>query len=344
MAISKYLNFFYKIVRANFSQLTHPYKIFLVVTKSCGSKCTNCHIWKETPTNELSLDEYKLLAKNMNMHLSWLNISGGEPTDRHDLIEIIKIFIEACPNLLIINFTSNGLNPEKLQEVAEFLAGTSVPIVGINVSIDGNQEVHQRLRGGSDSYQKAISSLKLIRKYSRLHIHASMTLFKSNAHLIDTTFEEIKKHIPDFKRHELHLNYSFHSEHYYQNKKADNSASGPQLAPVFDKLFLSTRFFHPMDLLKKIYLQKLIKYEKDKKNPLPCSSMRSNVYISEHGELYPCTIWNSQIGSLRNNRFNLLELLNSPRGMEIKEKISHNDCPNCWSPCEAFPSILDNIL
>ena len=342
MTFFKYIDFLFKVIKANFRQLKHPYKIFLVITKSCGSRCTNCHIWKEVPKNELSLAEYQLLATHMGPHLSWLNLSGGEPTDHENLIEIIDIFIESCPNLLIINFTSNGLNTEALVKVADYLEKTRIPIVGINVSIDGDEDMHQKLRGGYDSYQKAINSLKKIRQFTRLHVHASMTLFQKNAHLVQETFLSIKKCIPDFLYRELHLNYSFFSDHYYKNQSGRNTFSTVKV-PSLEKSPAYKLVINPMEFLKRIYHVKLLQYEKEKMSPLPCSSMSSNVYISEHGELYPCTIWNEKIGSLRDNQFNLTELLVSKKALEIKQRIKDRDCPNCWSPCEAFPSILDNI-
>ena len=137
MILSKYLNFLKKIILANIKHLKRPYKIFLVVTKSCGSRCSNCLIWQEKPSNELSISEFELIATNLGPSLSWLNISGGEPTDRDNLIEIIKTFIQKCPNLLIINFTSNGLNHERLKKIAQVLSDSFSGIIGINISIVG---------------------------------------------------------------------------------------------------------------------------------------------------------------------------------------------------------------
>jgi len=339
--IGKYLNFSIKVALANLNKLHHPYKIFLVITKSCGSRCLNCHIWREVPTNELGLDEYEKLSINLGKHLSWLNISGGEPTDRDDLIEILKIFIKNCPNLLIVNFTSNGLNQKKLIEAAEYLSNSNIPIIGINISIDGPEKMHIKLRGGEDSYLKAIASLKALRKLKNIKVHASMTLFEANSHLIEETFKEIKGHIPNFRRTQLHLNQSFHSEHYYRNKAS--SGETPKLQPHIGTKSL-LRFLAPMEILKSIYLKNLIKFQKTKKNPIPCSSLTSNVYISEHGDLYTCTIWNQKVGSLRNEEFDLHKIMNTQKAKDLRLDISNNKCINCWSPCEAFPSILDNLL
>ena len=338
----KYINFAWKVFLANFRMLKNPYKLFVVVTKSCDSACLNCSIWKEEPQNELTLLEYELIAKNIGPHLSWLNISGGEPTNREDLIEIIKIFQKNCPNLLILNFTTNGLRIDRLLKTAEYLNCSSIPIIGINVSVDGPEEAHVKLRGGSNSYQLAIRSLDALRKFKNIKVHASMTLFDQNAHLVEETFQNINKLIPNFSRNEMNLNYSFHSEHFYQN--AQDNFLNKNVNNYFKTLDIKVWSFSLFMMMKNIYLKKLQTFILDHKNPLPCSALSSNIYISEHGNIYTCTIWNQLAGGLRENSFDISSVLNNSNAKELREKIKKNQCPNCWSPCEAFPSILDNAI
>ncbi len=120
------------------------------------------------------------------------------------------------PNLLIINFTSNGLNGERLKIVAQELNHSFSGIIGINISIDGPEEIHQKLRGGTASYQKAIETLRMIRTFKRIRSHASMTIFNKNKSLIKATYEQIKVNIADFKKNDLQINYSFESDHFYK--------------------------------------------------------------------------------------------------------------------------------
>lgn len=341
MQIVRYWGFTKKVIRANLGLLKNPYKVFLVVTKSCSSRCQNCQIWREQPTNEMSATEYTMLAQNLNRKLSWLNLSGGEPTDRSDLIELIKIFLRNCPELFILNFTSNGLRPERLEEIARFLQTTPIPIIGINVSIDGPRDVHDKLRGKQGGHAKAIESLKVLRSIKKIRVNATMTLFDSNSHLVEETYLDIKKDIPDFKKSELHLNYAFKSEHYYRNNEVrDFSLKNLHKNISFNRSWGLT----PLGFIKNIYLKKLFRFHLTKITPVPCSALRSNVYISEHGDLYTCTIWNKKVGSLRENDFDLHQLIHSESAIELKESINKKDCVNCWSPCEAFPSIIDNLV
>ena len=208
------------------------------------------------------------------------------------------------------------------------------------MSIDGPPKTHEKLRGMPSSYEDAVSSLKELRSIKKIKVHASMTLFDQNSHLIEETLDALKANIVGFKRSQLHLNQAFHSEHYYKNSK--NSVTLNSFLPheVTKKFSLISS---PTDFLKYIYLKNLARYQRTKITPIPCSSMTSNVYISEHGDLFTCTIWNKKVGSLREQDFNLSKLMTSPNARSLKSQIDKKMCVNCWSPCEAFPSIIDNI-
>ncbi len=217
--ISRLIKFGFKIIQFNITKPTVPFKYFIVVTKSCHSRCVNCHIWKEKPDNELSLEEYRVLAKNLSNDLYWLNLSGGEPTDREDFKEIIQCFYEEARNLCIINFTSNGLNHGNLRRVLEYLNSLPVPMIGVNISIDGPPKTHDMLRGTPNGFNKAIEAYKILLEFPRIKNSIAMTLFHSNQNLVEETIQSIREHIPNFRKENLHINYPHTSSHYYGNEK-----------------------------------------------------------------------------------------------------------------------------
>lgn len=342
MYLLEWTKFTFKVLKANFSYPRLPFKYFLVVTKSCGSRCTNCLIWKETPNNELTLEEFKKIAMNAGPNLYWLNISGGEPTDRADLAEIIRIFIDHCPNLTIVNFTTNGLNLETLSRVATFLDSSRIPIIGINVSIDGPPDVHNKLRGMPDGFNQAIEAYKMIRNFKRIKSAPAMTLFPLNHNKIEETVLSIKKHIPLFDGSELHLNYPHSSGHYYGNGEI-NYSTRVNIDAITPYLKTHRRNISPMNIVERIYQKKLLRFLKTNRTPMNCAALISNIYISEKGDIYPCTIWDKKIGSLRDEQYDLKRIINSEIAKKTKDEIKQKKCPNCWTPCEAFPSIITDI-
>ncbi|MFN7824100.1 MAG: radical SAM protein [Pseudobdellovibrionaceae bacterium] len=116
--------------------LEAPYKYFLVVTKRCDSRCKYCSIWREPEHQELTLAEFERIALK-SPQLKWLNISGGEPTLRDDLSEIIGVFKKNCKNLLMVNFTTNGIDSKRIVEKVKSISELGIAKLVINVSIDG---------------------------------------------------------------------------------------------------------------------------------------------------------------------------------------------------------------
>jgi len=339
-------NNWYKIISTiflhNFNVDALPFKYFLVVTKSCGSRCTNCLIWQEKVESELTVEEFRRLAVNSKDNLVWLNLSGGEPTDRNDLIDIIQVFQDNCPHLKIINFTTNALNYESLKSVTEYLANSKDLIIGINVSIDGPPAIHDRIRGTKDGFNKAIAALKMLRSFPHIQSSAALTIFPTNQDHIEETLLAIQNEIPDFTLKDFHINFPHTSDHYYGNNKI-NYTSRIQLEKVKPFFKIQSQNLSSFDYVEVIYQNLLEKYLQEKKTPLICAAIKSNIYISEKGEVFPCTIWDKSLGSLRESSFDLQKILKKETSIETRYLIIEKKCPNCWTPCEAFPTILTNL-
>lgn len=331
------------ILLSNFKNLRFPYKLFLVVTKSCGSRCGNCFIWKEAVEDELTVGEYQKMAKSIGKHLYWLNISGGEPTDRKDIKEIISAFVDNCPNILCINFTTNALNLSELMSVANFLETVNVPVIRINVSVDGPEKIHDKIRGTPGGYKKAVEALKFLHKAKKIKAMAAMTLFDSNMSHYSATFDALKAEIPGFKLTDFHVNLAHASQHYYGNelKKHSLNLSQKQISRFLNSSWF--RFPFPSAFVENVYRKKVSQYLKNGKSPVKCTSMSGNLYVSEKGSIYPCTIWNKKIDDLRLKDFSFEEIITSPEYASVRKEIMMEKCPGCWTPCEAYPSILSDI-
>src|SRR5207253_630580 len=59
--------------------------------------------------------------------------------------------------------------------------------------------------------------------------------------------------------------------------------------------------------------------------------------------LYACSIWDAKVGNLRDEGFDLQTLWNSDRRRELREDVVDERCSHCWTPCEAYPTILGNL-
>jgi radical SAM protein with 4Fe4S-binding SPASM domain len=75
-----------------------------------------------------------------------------------------------------------------------------------------------------------------------------------------------------------------------------------------------------------------------------CHALSASCFIDSWGNVFPCTIYNKKIGSLRDVDYDLNTLWHSEQAKQLQQEIWHDQCPQCWTPCEAYQSILGNAL
>jgi MoaA/NifB/PqqE/SkfB family radical SAM enzyme len=344
-----------RVIRSNLGTLGHPYKLTFVVTKECHSRCVNCKIWRTRPQDELTLEEIRSFARQAP-YFSWIDFTGGEPTDRPDFPEIVEAFLKTNPDLLLVHFPTNGLRPVQIEAVAKKIVNLKPPRLVITVSIDGPPKINDALRGIKGDFDLAVETFERLAELDRLEVYAGMTLYPKNVDLIDETFEAIRSRIPGFERRMLHVNIPHISEHYYNNASGDRGAiTGRDLTETeyrrkllqaLDR-YMKGRgrpLLKPFDWVEFLYQQKAKEYLATGATPLDCSALMSSCYLSENGTVYPCLIWDEPLGNIRETGYSLEPILRSPQAAELRRKILAKNCPNCWTPCEAYPTLAANLL
>jgi MoaA/NifB/PqqE/SkfB family radical SAM enzyme len=126
------------------------------VTFRCNSRCEYCEYWRsswpELNTNE-SVTVIKRIAES---GARMLDFSGGEPTLRNDIGDLITLSNDLG---LFTTMNTNGLAIRN-DMMNKFRAG----LEAITISLDGPEEIHDKVRGIPGGYRKAIQSIKTYRE------------------------------------------------------------------------------------------------------------------------------------------------------------------------------------
>jgi radical SAM protein with 4Fe4S-binding SPASM domain len=172
-----------------------------------------------------------------------------------------------------------------------------------------------------------------------------MTLLSKNAHLVDETIDAIRTVVPDFERRELHLNIGHESGHYFDNVGKSKMAPEHEkvIGAIEDHRKALGSGVHPVQFLEHRYQSLVRTYYETNRSPLPCTALSSSCFIDAYWNLFPCSIWDARIGNLRDNGFDLRALWDSPARKTYRQDIVDESCPQCWTPCEAYPTILGNL-
>jgi radical SAM protein with 4Fe4S-binding SPASM domain len=78
--------------------------------------------------------------------------------------------------------------------------------------------------------------------------------------------------------------------------------------------------------------------------PMRCHALSASCFIDSWGNVFPCTIYDRKLGSLRDVDYDLRRIWSKPIAVETQREIWRYDCPQCWTPCEAYQSIMGNFL
>jgi len=171
-----------------------------------------------------------------------------------------------------------------------------------------------------------------------------MTLMAKNAERVDETLAAIRQVIPDFKRSELHLNVGHESGHYFDNLGYPVEQRHTEVLRAIDehRRALGTSL-HPVRFLEDRYQALVSKYYETHKSPLPCTALSSSCFIDAYWNLFACSIWDAKVGNLRDNGFDLGAMWDSQQRRDLREEVAAERCSHCWTPCEAYPTILGNL-
>jgi hypothetical protein len=146
--------------------------------------------------------------------------------------------------------------------------------------------------------------------------------------------------IPDFGPDELHVNFLNRSGHYFRNLDCEPVGETALLAAVDELKRRRGLPRTPELLIEHLYLSLIPRFVATGRTPLFCQSLRGNCFVAADWTLYPCTIWDRPLLDLRDYEFDLDKAWKNDRVKQCRSRIARKECPNCWTPCEAYPSIL----
>ncbi len=336
-------------VMSNFRRPAFPYKLTFAVTYNCNSRCKTCNIWQNRSTGELTLGEIdSFLRKNGGFR--WVAITGGEPFLRRDLPEICESFAKNCP-LQILTITTNSLLPTLQIEGIRKIAKLKIPRLIVTLSCDGAGKLHDEIRGVPGNFEKLCRIYSELRglQDSHFRIFFGMTLSSFNVGKFDELYRELHSRFPEIGYDRIHVNVFHTSSHFYSNAEggAEEKREKWKRAAIAEmrNVLLKRRFspFDSLGFLERRYIKGSIRYMKTGRSPMSCLSLSSSMFLDPHGNLYPCTIWNRKMASIRENK-DLRKLWNSREFRETARLARELKCPNCWTPCEAYQTILGNLL
>lgn len=170
----------------------HPLRfLFFELTRRCNLRCAHCgsKCPEYTAGNELSASAFKHIVDRVSesypANQIMFCVTGGEPLLREDWFEICSYISSKG---FCWGMTTNGtlIDDNCVQKLTEAGAKT------VSVSLDGLRDTHEKLRGVEDSFDRAVSGIRLLKERGCFQsVQAVTVVSKLNIHELPALYDLI---------------------------------------------------------------------------------------------------------------------------------------------------------
>ena len=190
----------------------------IISTYRCNSKCQMCYIWKN-PTDqkeEVSLETLSKLPGGFDN----LNVSGGEPTLRRDLGELVELLY---PKARILEISSNGLHPEKLVPLIR-----KYPKIKVRFSLEGNEATSNAIRGEKDGYATKLAGMRALQEAGGEDLGFAFVIQDENVDQLVKVYELARSMGVELSTSTLHNAWQFYKNdnYFYDRVKVARKVEG----------------------------------------------------------------------------------------------------------------------
>lgn len=304
----------------------------LIITEKCDSRCRICSIWREGKKtgHELSKEDINhILDSEAAKSVSCIDISGGEPFLRDDLVEITNLIKKRLPEVKL-SISTNGINTHKILGDMEKIR--AICDIDLRISLDGLKETHNIQRGLDDAFDRTMNTVKEIkRKYPDQHITFIFVATPWNYKDLVNVYKLVKSINPnytllatvaqDVSNYKTYLKNK--SDMDYREKFTFSDKEKVAMKEQFE--MLCKEYLKEKDFVNAFFVSQIPSYI-DNNKVLFCDVPENTMVVLPSGLVYNCIMMDS-IGKL--NKAGLDSILNSKEAEDARLACRDRQCPGC---------------
>jgi MoaA/NifB/PqqE/SkfB family radical SAM enzyme len=328
------------LVNTLISSRLHPIRPTVLIfncTWVCDARCEMCSNWKfGDRKSDITLEQLRpVLAHPFWGAVENLNISGGEPTTRNDLPEIVELFQQHLPRLRKIGINTTGLTPHRaipmLTRIVEFCAEHNL-LISIRVSLDGIGDIHNQVRNVKRGFDKASQTIEamqaLAAKHPNFQFGIASTIFGTNMADAENILAWARS-----KNLDVVFNMLRFTDAMLHNKSLEEKIGFREAEEAFMRRFFLDRVQEESVLSGQafMYLHYADMIANGYHRTMPCPFQSQGLLLNPNGDLHYCE--NSQkLGNVLEESAESIYL--KAENLLHREHLKENVCPTCLSPCQ----------
>jgi MoaA/NifB/PqqE/SkfB family radical SAM enzyme len=328
----------------------HPIRPTVLIyncTWVCDARCEMCSNWKHGDRkSDMTLDQ---LDGAMN-HPFWgavenLNISGGEPTTRNDLSEMVELFHRRLPRLRKIGINTTGLTPHRaipmLTRIVEYCAEHGI-LLSIRVSLDGIGDIHNQVRHVNNGFEKACKTIEAMQALAERHAGFQFGLA---ATIFGTNMEDAGNILAWARARKIDIVFNMlrFTENMLNNTELADTISFKDREETFMRKFFLERVQEESILSGQafMYLHYADMIANGYQRTMPCPFQRQGLLLNPTGDLFYCEN-SDKLGNVLDESAE--DLYFRAANLAHREQVKKDICGTCLSPCQVTVGAMKQFV
>ena len=284
-----------------------------------------CFIWKNPthPREEIGVEELDRLPTGFDN----VNVSGGEPTLRHDLGEIIDVL---RPKGRVIEISSNGMKADRIVPIVK-----RYPDLKVRFSLEGPEAVNNRIRGERDGFRKKTEGLRRLQEAGGRDLGFAVVIQDENVEHLAELYEMCKREGFELATSTLHNAWQFYKNDNYFYDRVEVAKK------VEDLITRMLRGWSVKDWFRAYLNLGLVEKILGHQRLIPCVAGSGFAFIDPWGDVWACNVRTDlALGNIKVQEWG--EILASDLHARSCGKVARCE-QNCWMVTTARTAMRSRI-
>lgn len=322
------------VLKASYSvgrPLSLPANITVSVSYRCNSRCKTCNVWL-LPNDDLTLPEWDRVYRSLGRAPYWFTFSGGEPTLRKDLPEMVASAYGHCrPG--IINIPTNGIQHKIIPgQVERVLAAAPGSEVIINLSLDAVGDKHDEVRGVRGNWSRAMATYAELKKLKQRHRHLTLGIHTVISNFNVDGFPELCEYVQRELRPDSYITEIAEERVELDTVGLGITPTAEKYSVAIDQLLESMRDQHLTGVaeitqaFRRKYYEIVKRTLREHRQVVPCLAGVASAQIAPNGDVWTCCVRAQSMGNLRDHDYDFGSVWRTAQADRLRRSIKAGEC------------------
>lgn len=324
--------------------LSLPVNITVSGSYRCNSRCKTCNVWL-LPNDDMTLEEWDRTFESLGRAPYWFTFSGGEPTLRKDLPDMVGSAYRHCrPG--IINIPTNGIQqkiiPGSVERVLQVAPKSEVII---NLSLDGVGLKHDEVRGVRNNWDRAMVTYAALKELQKDYGHLTLGIHTVISNYNVDSFPDLCEYV----QRELKPD-SYITEIAEERVELDTVGLG--ITPTAEKYTVAidallermreerlTGVAEVAQAFRRRYYELVKRTLREQRQVIPCMAGVASAQIAPNGDVWTCCVRAESMGNLRDHGYDFGSVWRTGKAKQLRRSIKNREC-HCPLANAAYTNML----